>query len=154
MAKQKPYLDGIETRSRMLRNIESLLDEEQMPKELEQECYALMSFYRNPPPEGMQYSWNYLWVMCSEFNQLYRKLQKLLFEDIENAKQPKTKLKRRIDATQCAIDLWIKGHHFDEETGLVKIVPIPQPKPPLTEQEKNIRQASINATWRRGSHDS
>jgi hypothetical protein len=144
MAKQKPYLDGIETRSRMLRNIESLLDEEAMPEELEQKCYALMSFYRNPPPEGMQYSWNHLWVMCSEFNQLYAKLQK----------QPKTKLRRRINAVEIAIDLWIKGHHFDEETGMVKIIPIPQPKPPLTEKEKEICRASINATWRRGSRDS
>jgi hypothetical protein len=154
MAKQKPYLDGIETRSKMLQNIESLLDEEAMPEELEQKCFALMSFYRNPPPAGMQYHWNHLWVMSVEFNQLYTKLQKLLWEDIEAAKQPKTRLKRRVAAAELTITVWEKGHHFDEETGMVKIVPVPKPKAPPTEAELALRRASINATWRGGSRDS
>lgn len=153
MAKQKPYFDAAETRSKMLRNIESLLDEKAMPKELEQRCFALMSFYRNPPPSGYQYHWNALWVMCSEFNRLYTKLQKLLWEDIEASKQPKTKLKRRVEAAQLTIDVWIKGHHFDEETGHVLIVPVPQPKP-QTEEDAALRRASVQATWRRGSRDS
>jgi hypothetical protein len=154
MAKQKPYFDAIETRSRMLRNIEALLDEKEMPAELEQRCIALMSFYRNPPPPGMQYSWNHLWVMCSEFNQLYTKLQKLLWEDIEASKQAKTKLKRRVTAAELTITIWIKGHHFDEETGHVLIVPAPEPKAPPTAAEMELRKASINATWRKGSRDS
>jgi hypothetical protein len=154
LAKQKPYFDAIETRSRMLRNIETLLDEDIMPKELEQKCYALMSFYRNPPPAGMQYHWNHLWVMCSEFNQLYTKLQKLLFEDIEAAKQPKTRLSRRVTAAELAITVWERGHHFDEETGMVKIVPVPEPKAPPTAEEMELRKASINATWKKGSRDS
>lgn len=153
MAKLKPYFDGIETRSRMLRNIEALLDEKVMPKKLEQQCCALLSFYRNPPPAGMQYHWNHLWVLCSEFNQLYTKLQKLLWEDIESAKQPKTRLKRRIEAAQLAIEVWIKGHHFDKDTGHVLIVPIPEPKVE-TERDKELRRASVQATWQRGSRDS
>jgi hypothetical protein len=154
MAKQKPYFDAIETRSKMLQNIEALLDNNEMPEELEQRCIALMSFYRNPPGPGMQYSWNHLWVMCSEFNQLYTKLQKLLWEDIESAKQPKTRLKRRVEAADLTISIWIKGHHFDEETGMVKIVPIPEPKAPATEAEMELRKASIEATWKKGSRDS
>lgn len=154
MAKLKPYFDGIETRSRMLRNIETLLDEKILSPDLEQNCCALLSFYRNPPPPGYQYHWNHLWVMCSEFNQLYTKLQKLLWEGIESAKQPKTKLKRRIEAAQIAIDVWIKGHHFDPETGYAIVVPVPVPPPPPTEEEKARRTASIHATWRRGSRDS
>lgn len=153
MAKLKPYFDAIETRSKMLRNIETLLEEGAMPKELEQRCFALMSFYRNPPPSGYQYHWNALWVMCSEFNQLYTRLQKLLWEDIEASKQAKTKLKRRVEAAQLTIDVWIKGHHFDEETGHVLIVPVPKPKAP-TSEELELRKASINATWRKGSRDS
>ncbi len=154
MAKQKPYFDAIETRSKMLQNIETLLDEDVMPEELKQKCYALMSFYRNPPPAGMQYSWNHLWVMCSEFNQLYTKLQKLLWEEIEAAKQPKTRLKRRVNAAELTITIWEKGHNFDEETGMVEIVPVPEPKAPPTEEELALRRASINATWRGGSRDS
>jgi hypothetical protein len=154
MAKLKPYFDAIETRSLMLRNIETLLDEDAMPKELEQKCYALMSFYRNPPPAGMQYHWNHMWVMCSEFNQLYTKLQKLLFEDIDAAKQPKTRLNRRVAAAELTIAVWEKGHHFDEETGMVRIVPVPVPKAPPTEAEMELRRASINATWKKGSRDS
>ena len=153
MAKQKPYFDAIETRSKMLQNIEALLDEKEMPDTLEQRCIALMSFYRNPPPAGMQYHWNHLWVLCSEFNQLYTRLQKLLWEDIEASKQPKTKLKRRIEAADLTISIWIKGHHFDEDTGHVLIVPIPQPKP-QTEEDVALRRASVQATWRRGSRDS
>ncbi len=154
MAKQKPYFDAIETRSRLLQNIEALLDAEEMPEDLEQRCIALLSFYRNPPGPGMQYSWNHLWVMCSEFNQLYTKMQKLLFEDIEAAKQPKTRQKRRVEAAQLAITVWEKGHHFDEETGMVKIVPVPEPKSPPTTEEMELRKASINATWKKGSRDS
>ena len=154
MAKLKPYFDAIQTRSRMLQNIETLLEEGEMPEPLEQKCFALLSFYRNPPPAGMQYHWNALWVMCSEFNQLYTKLQKLLWEDIDAAKQAKTRLKRRIEAAQLAIDVWIKGHHFDEETGMVKIVPVPEPKSPPTEEEMELRRASIEATWKKGSRDS
>jgi len=154
MAKLKPYFDAIETRSKMLQNIELLLEEDAMPKELEQRCFALMSFYRNPPPSGYQYHWNALWVMCSEFNQLYTKLQKLLWEDIEAAKQPKTRLKRRVTAAELTITIWIKGHHFDEETGHVLIVPTPGPKAPPTEAEMELRKASINATWKKGSRDS
>ncbi len=154
MAKQKPYLDASETRSKMLRNIEALLGEGAMPEELEQRCCALMSFYRNPPPAGMQYHWNHLWVLSSEFNQLYTKLQKLLWEDIEAAKQAKTRLKRRVSAAEITISIWIKGHHFDEETGHVLIVPIPAPKPEPTEAELELRKASVNATWKRGSRDS
>lgn len=153
MAKLKPYFDAIETRSKMLQNIETLLEEGAMPEDLEQQCFALLSFYRNPPPAGMQYHWNALWVMCSEFNQLYTKLQKLLWGDIDAAKQAKTKLKRRVEAAQLTITIWIKGHHFDEETGMVEIVPAPEPKAP-TPEELELRKASINATWRKGSRDS
>lgn len=153
MAKLKPYFDAIETRSKMLRNIEALLDGKEMPEDLEQQCYALLSFYRNPPPVGMQYHWNAMWVMCSEFNQLYTRLQKLLWEDIDAAKQVKTKLKRRVEAAQLTTEVWIKGHHFDEETGHVLIVPVPVPKP-QTEEDAALRRASVQATWRRGSRDS
>lgn len=154
MAKQKPYLDAIETRSKMLQNITFLLDEKEMPEELEQKCYALMSFYRNPPPSGHQYHWNHLWVMCCEFNQFYTKLQKLLWEDIDASKQAKTKLKRQIEAVQLTLSIWTNGHHFDEETGHVLIVPIPAPKPPPTPRELELRRESINATWRRGNTNS
>jgi hypothetical protein len=153
MAKLKPYQDAVETRSRILRNIEHLIGESAMPKDLEQKCYALASFYRTPPPAGMQYSWNHFWVMCHEFNQLYTRLQKLLWEDIEAAKQPKTALKRRLEAAQLAIEVWEKGYRFDEETGMVLIVPIPAPKPD-TEEDRALRRASVEATWRRGSHNS
>lgn len=153
MAKLKPYYDAAETKGKMLRNINSLLDEKEMPLDLEQKCYALMSFYRNHPPAGMQYSWNHLWVLCSEFNQLYTRLQKLLWEDIEASKQAKTRLKRRVEAAELTISIWIKGHHFDEETGHVIIVPVPQPKV-QTEEDKALRRASVEATWRRGSRDS
>lgn len=153
MAKQKPYFDAGETKRLMLRNIEALLDEKEMPDSLEQKCIALMSFYRNPPGAGMQYSWNHLWVMCSEFNQLYTRMQKLLWEDIEAAKQPKTRMKRRVEAAEITITIWIKGHHFDPETGMVEVVPIPEPKP-STEADKERIRASVRATWKRGSRDS
>lgn len=154
MAKQKPYLDHIETRSKMLQNIEYLLDNSLLSDATEQKCCALMSFYRNPPGPGMQYSWNALWVMCSEFNQLYTRLQKLLWVDIAAAKQPKTQTKRRIEAAEIALEIWEKGHNFDEDTGTVLIVPIPPDPAPLSEREKAIRKASINATWKRGPKDS
>jgi len=153
MAKQKPYLDAEQTRSKMIQNITSLLDEKELDDPLEQRCISLMSFYRNPPPPGTQYHWNHLWVMCCEFNQLYTKLQKLLWEDIESAKQPKTRLKRRIQAAELTTTIWINGHHFDEETGHVLIVPVPQPKV-QTEDDRALREASVQATWRRGSRDS
>jgi hypothetical protein len=153
MAKQKPYFDADQTRSKMLQNITSLLDEKELDDPLEQRCIALMSFYRNPPPAGTQYHWNHLWVMCCEFNQLYTRLQKLLWEDIESAKQPKTQLKRRIEAADLTISIWIKGHHFDEETGHVLIVPTPQPKV-ITEEDKARTRASVQATWRRGNTNS
>lgn len=153
MAKQKPYLDPAETKSLMLRNIETLLDGGDMTADLEQECFALMSFYRNPPPAGMQYHWNHLWVMSNEFNQLYTKLQKLLWEDIEASKQPRTRIKRRLEAATLTTTIWTKGHHFDEETGHVLIVPVPEPKVQTTE-DRVKREASVRATWRRGSRDS
>lgn len=153
MAKLKPYFDAIETRSRMLRNIEALLDSKEMPEDLEQRCIALLSFYRNPPPAGMQYHWNAMWVMCSEFNQLYTRLQKLLWEDIDASKQPKTRVKRQVEAAQLTIEVWVKGHHFDEETGHVLVVPVPQPRV-WTERDEELRKASVHATWRRGSRDS
>jgi hypothetical protein len=154
MAKQKPYFDAIETRSLMLQNIELLLDAKELPNDLEQQCCALMSFYRNPPPAGMQYSWNCMWVMCTEFNQLYTRMQKLLFEDIATAKQAQTKLKRQVEAAQLAITIWIKGHNFDEDTGTVKIVPVPPLKSPPSKAEMELRKASINATWRNGNRNS
>lgn len=154
MAKQKPYFDADQTRSKMVQNITSLLDEGELTSTpLEQKCIALASFYRNPPPPGTQYHWNHLWVMCCEFNQLYTRLQKLLWEDIESAKQPKTQLKRRIEAAELTTTIWIKGHHFDEETGHVLIVPVPQPKT-QTAEDKALREASVQATWRRGSRNS
>lgn len=154
MAKQASYFDHDQTRAKMIRNVESLLDSGELTAPLEQRAIALMSFYRNPPAAGMQYSWNHLWVMCSEFNQLYTRLQKLLWEDIEAAKQPKTQLKRRIEAADLTVSIWIKGHHFDEETGYVLIVPVPQPKAPITEADRARRKASIAATWKRGRSDS
>lgn len=154
MAKQKPYFDADQTRSKMVQNITSLLDEGELTSTpLEQKCIALASFYRNPPPPGTQYPWNHLWVMCCEFNQLYTRLQKLLWEDIESAKQPKTQLKRRIEAAELTTTIWIKGHHFDEETGHVLIVPVPQPKT-QTAEDRALREASVQATWRRGSRNS
>ena len=154
MAKQKPYFDAEQTRSKMIQNITSLLDEGELTSTpLEQNCIALLSFYRNPPPAGTQYHWNHLWVMCCEFNQFYTRLQKLLWEDIESAKQPKTRLKRRIEAADLTISIWIKGHHFDEETGHVLIVPTPQPKV-LTDEDKARTKASVEATWRRGNTNS
>lgn len=132
----------------MFCTVESLLEEKVLPPLLEQQCCALMSFYRNPPPPGYQYHWNCLWVLGSEFNQLYKKLQGLLWETIDAAKTPATRRKRKIEATQLIVELWEKGHHFDEETGQVIIIPTPNPPPPLTEQEKAIRRASIEATWR------
>jgi hypothetical protein len=157
MAKQKPYKDGNVTKTLMVENIRQLLDEGVLVGQhshLEQQCVALMSFYNNPPGEGYQYHWNHLWVMCSEFNQLYTKLQKLLWEDIDASKQPKTRLNRRIAAAELAISIWVKGHHFDEETGMVKIVPEPTPKAPPTPEQIALRKASINATWRNGNRNS
>jgi hypothetical protein len=154
MAKQKPYLDGAATRSKMLQNIESLLDEEAMPVPLEQKCCALLSFYRNPPPPGHQYSWNHLWVMSTEFNKAYLRMQALLWGEIESAKQKATRLRRRLEAAELAIELWEKGHNFDEESGYVRIVPVPAPKPPPTPDQLALRKASINATWRNGSRNS
>lgn len=154
MAKSKPYLDAALTRSKMVQNIASLINEKELPPALEQKCYALTSFYLNPPPSGMQYHWNAIWVMCYEFNQLYTKLQSLLFTDIEAAKQHKTQLKRRIEAAELTISIWENGHHFDEETGMVIVVPTPSPSLPLTSEEAELRRASINATWRRGNTNS
>jgi hypothetical protein len=154
MAKQKPYLDAIETRSKLIQNIESLLDEGAIVPELEQKCYALLSFYRNPPPSGHQYSWNHLWVMSTEFNKAYLRMQTLLWGEIEAAKQKATRLKRRLEAAALAIELWEKGHHFDEETGHVRIVPIPEAKLAPTPEQVALRKASINATWRNGSRNS
>ena len=153
MAKLKPYFDAEQTRTKMIQNITSLLDEKELADPLEQRCISLMSFYRNPPPAGMQYHWNHLWVLCSEFNQLYTKLQKLLWEDIEASKQQKTRLKRQIEAAELTTTIWVKGHHFDEETGHVLIVPIPKPKV-RAEEDRALREASVQATWRRGSRDS
>jgi hypothetical protein len=154
MAKQKPYLDGPATRSKMLQNIESLLDEGEMPPTLEQKCYALMSFYRNPPPPGYQYDWNHLWVMSTEFNKAYLRMQTLLWEEIDAAKQKATRLKRRLEAATLTIELWEKGHRFDEETGQVRIVPVPAPKAPMTAAQRQLQRASVEATWRNGSRNS
>lgn len=153
----KPYLDTIETRSRMLQNIERVLDEDLAPAPLEQHLIALLAFYRNPPGPGMQYAWNHLWVLSSEFNRLYTRMEKLLWEGIGEAKQPKTALKRRLEAAELAIQLWTEGHHFDEETGMPKIVPIPTPPSPTEEDARKARErarASANATWRRGNTNS
>ena len=132
----------------MLTTIESLLDGRVLPDQLNQQCCALISFYRSPPPFGYQYHWNCLWVMGSGFNQLYKQLQTLLWETIDAAKAPATKRKRQIEAAQLAVEIWERGHHFDEETGMAIVVPTPPPPRPPTEKEKALRNASIQATWR------
>ena len=157
MAKQKPYKDGNVTKTLMVENIRSLLDEGVLATQyphLEQQCVALMSFYSNPPGEGYQYHWNHLWVLCCEFNQLYTKLQDLLFEKIEASKQGATRIKRRIAAAELTISIWTNGHHFDEETGMVIVVPVPAPKAPPTPEQIALRRASIEATWRNKSRNS
>lgn len=154
MAKLKPYLDADQTRQLMVENIHLLLEEGKLPTPLEQKCCALMSFYLNPPPAGYQYHWNHLWVLGPGFNSLYTRLQKLLFESVPAAKQPATRLKRQLEAAEIAIELWEKGHHFDEESGHVRIVPIPKPKAPPTPEQVALRKASIRATWRNGSRNS
>lgn len=157
MPKAKPYLDADETRSRMFSNITEMLSlpsPSPLGDTLSQKCYALISFYGSPPPHGMQYHWNHLWVMCCEFNQLYTRLQKLLFSDIEAAKQPTTRLKRKVEAVELAVSIWEKGHHFDEKNGLAIIVPIPPPPSPQTPEQVARIRASVQATWARGSRDS
>ena len=156
MGKQKPYYEVEATKAKMLHNIAAILDmgDEVVEPTLWQKCCSLTSFYRNPPPPTHQYHWNHLWVMGCGFNQLYTKLQKLLWEGIDVAKTPATKLKRRLEAASLTIEIWENGHHFDEETGLVKIVPVPAPKPPLTPEQVALRRASIEATWRNKSRNS
>ena len=154
MAKQKPYRsDGALTRQLMLENITQCLDAGILTENDSQQAAALFSFYSNPPGPGYQYSWNHIWVMSSEFNKLYRELEDLLHESIVSAKQTPTKNKRRVRAAQLTFELWIKGHHFDEEDSRVKIVPIPIPRK-LTKADKALHRASIEATWRNGSRNS
>lgn len=154
MAKQKPYHpDAALTRRLMLENITHCLDAGILNENDSQQASALFSFYSNPPGPGYQYSWNHLWVMSSEFNKLYRELEDLLHEKIVVAKQTPTKNKRRIRAAQLSLELWIKGHHFDEETHQVEIIPIPIPRK-LTQADKALHRASIEATWKNGSRNS
>ena len=154
MAKQKPYReDGALTRRLMLDNVTRCLDENVLNDNHSQRAIALFSFYNNPPGSGYQYHWNPLWVMSTDFNKAYRELEDLLHEKIDAAKQTPAKNKRRIRAVELTIELWEKGHHFDQETGEVVIVPVPVPRK-MTPLQRKLQKDSINATWKNGSRNS
>lgn len=154
MAKQAPYRpDGELTKQMMLGNITHCLDAGLLNENDSQQACALFSFYNNPPSPGHQYHWNALWVMSSDFNKSYRELEDLLYEKIEAAKQKATKDKRRIRAAELTLYIWRRGHFFDEETGEVKIVPVPTPRK-MTVAQRQLQKASIEATWRNGSRNS
>jgi hypothetical protein len=154
MAKQKPYHpDGPLTRRLMLENVTHCLDKNILDDNHSQRAIALFSFYNNPPSPGYQYHWNPLWVMSTAFNKAYRELEDLLYEKIEAAKQTPTKNKRRVRAVEITIELWENGHHFDEETGEVLVVPVPLPRK-MTPLQRQLQKASIEATWRNGNRNS
>lgn len=154
MAKQKPYRpDGALTKRLMLENVTHCLDTGILNDNHSQQAIALLSFYNNPPGPGYQYHWNALWVMSSAFNKAYRELEDLLYEKIPASKQIPTQNKRRIRALELTVELWVNGHHFDDETGQVLIVPIPSPRQTTAEQ-RQLQRASIQATWRNGNRNS
>lgn len=167
MAKQKPYRDGAQCKRLMTENATEVLQALSVasggracapPDPLRAELCDFLAFQMPEfaPPPGRQYRPNILWVMSIDFNRTYSELESLLFDKIPEAKKPATKSQRQRQAAELSVKLWRNSHVFVDPSdpdyiGMPILEPIPAPPSPPSEQERALRRASIEATWRRGA---
>lgn len=161
MAKSAPYQDPVEVRSKIMQLIEYLEDNELVPEELKERTAALYRFYRAVPPKNKIPARNIWFMLSNDFNSLYLKLQKLLFDEIPNAKRLTTAQKRRAHALRIAVECWTEGHYFEPEPAapwtlkwIEPPAPAPHPTPEEIKEREQIARSIANGTWRRGNTNS
>lgn len=157
MAPRRDYRDPIKVRSNLLQLIEYMEDNDLVPDDLLQVSKAFYKFTITPFPPGKIPFRNIWFMLSTDFNSLYLKMEKLLFEEIPMAKRPATANKRRVHALRIAMEIWTEGHYFEEGYRVKFIDPPPKKKPPTAEEaaeSKRIARAIANATWKRGNTNS
>jgi hypothetical protein len=161
MAPRRDYRDPIKVRSALLQLIEYMEDHDLVPDDLKEVSAAFYKFTMAPFPPGKIPFRNIWFIMSSDFNSLYLKMEKLLFEEIPAAKRPATADKRRVHALRIAMEIWKEGHYFvdDEKTPYrVRFIDPPPQRGPETPEEiaerKRIARSIANGTWRRGNTNS
>lgn len=160
MAPRRDYREPIKVRSALLQLIEYMEDNDLIPDDIKGVTSAFYKFTFSQFPPGKIPFRNIWFMLSSDFNSLYLKMEKLLFEEIPTAKRPTTANKRRVRALRIAMQIWTEGHYFETQFPpyRVQFINKPPKREPATPEEiaenKRIARLIANGTWRRGNTNS